>query len=134
MPDFGERLRTERERAGFSQSDMADTCGVTMRSQRNYEKGERSPDAGYLQKAFQAGVDVLFVLTGERSGLAASSALPPDEQLLLDSYRAMSPTKKKQLLAELLIGGAGTKASRKPQGGVNVAGNNNRTAGRDFHE
>lgn len=58
--------------------------------------------------------------------------LPPDEQLLLDSYRALSTPKKKQLLAELLTG-APTKKPGKA-GGVTVTGNGNRTAGGTYHE
>ncbi len=35
-----------------------------MRSQRNYEKGERQPDAAYLAAFTALGGDVLFLLTG----------------------------------------------------------------------
>ncbi|WP_231976566.1 helix-turn-helix domain-containing protein [Pseudomonas sihuiensis] len=64
MPLFGERLRAERERLGLGQQEMAEKCGVTMRSQRNYEKGERQPDAAYLAAFTALGGDVLFLLTG----------------------------------------------------------------------
>jgi transcriptional regulator with XRE-family HTH domain len=64
MSPFGDRLRLERERAGLTQPVLAERCGVTMRSQRNYEKGERSPDAEYLTALAAMGLDVQFVLTG----------------------------------------------------------------------
>lgn len=64
MPLFGERLRAERERLGLGQQEMAEKCGVTMRSQRNYEKGERQPDAAYLAAFTAIGGDVLYLLTG----------------------------------------------------------------------
>ncbi|APC18568.1 hypothetical protein BLL42_23695 [Pseudomonas frederiksbergensis] len=67
MPFFGERLREERERLGLSQQQLADLCGVTMRSQRNYEKGERQPDASYLGAFSQSGGDVLYIITGKYS-------------------------------------------------------------------
>lgn len=59
--------------------------GVQRRAQINYEKGERQPDTDYLAALAAAGADVLYILTGERSG--AASALAPDERLLLDRYR-----------------------------------------------
>lgn len=36
-------------------------------SQVNYESGKRSPDAAYLLAAFEAGVDVTYVITGKRT-------------------------------------------------------------------
>ena len=66
MPLLGERLRAERERLGLGQQELADKCGVTMRSQRNYEKGERQPDAAYLAAFTALHGDVLYVLTGQQ--------------------------------------------------------------------
>jgi hypothetical protein len=57
-----------------------------MRSQRNYEKNERSPDAAYLSAIATAGADVLYILTGQRSFTPPPSLLP-DEAALLDNYR-----------------------------------------------
>lgn len=67
MPLFGERILEERKRLGMNQEAVADRCDVTMRSQRNYEKGERHPDAAYLERLAAIGVDVLYVLTGRRA-------------------------------------------------------------------
>ncbi|CAN2976044.1 MULTISPECIES: helix-turn-helix domain-containing protein [Pseudomonas] len=67
MPFFGERLREERERLGLSQQQLADLCGVTMRSQRNYEKNERQPDASYLEAFARSAGDVLYIITGKYS-------------------------------------------------------------------
>lgn len=69
----------------------------------------------------------------EQANTASTPHLPPDEQLLLDAYRGLSPAKKKQLLAELLTGNTGKKPV-KAGSGVVVSGSGNRTAGRDFHE
>lgn len=77
MPLFGERLRAERERLGLGQQEMAEKCGVTMRSQRNYEKGERQPDAAYLAAFTALGGDVLFLLTGHG-----------DQKMTYQSYRS----------------------------------------------
>ena len=86
MSSLGERLLEERERLGLSQPALAEVCGVTMRSQRNYEKDERQPDATYLAALTTTGADVLYVLTGTRS-FAPPPALKPDEAALLDNYR-----------------------------------------------
>lgn len=63
----GDRLREERERLGYSQSAFGEIGGVKKLAQINYEKGERNPDAVYLAKVAEYGVDVLYVLTGNRS-------------------------------------------------------------------
>lgn len=98
--EIGNRLREERERLGLSQPALADICGVTMRSQRNYEKGDRQPDASYLAAVSAAGADVLYILTGQRSGAAAPTpALKPEEAALLDNYRHASPEGKKAIKA-----------------------------------
>jgi len=48
-----------------------------MRSQRNYEKGERQPDAAYLAAFTSLGGDVLFVLTGQRDQKVTSQSYGP---------------------------------------------------------
>ncbi|MCL1076499.1 helix-turn-helix domain-containing protein [Shewanella dokdonensis] len=66
MTSFGTRLREERERLGYNQTDFGDIGGVRKNAQSNYEQGERQPDAEYLQKIQAIGVDVHYLLTGER--------------------------------------------------------------------
>jgi len=86
--NIGERLREERARLGLNQGDFAAVAKVSKTTQFNYEKGERSPDAAYLEAVAAAGVDVLYVLTGNRSGLS-ENRLADDESMLLNQYRAM---------------------------------------------
>ena len=103
MPNFSERLRTERERLELSQQGLAEKCGVTARSQRNYESGERNPDSVYLAAIAAAGADVLYILTGQRSGAAAAApvAAEPAAQLsrralaVAQNYEATSEEGKK---------------------------------------
>lgn len=142
---IGDRLREERERLGMSQLEFAAIVEVTRKTLFGYESGVRAPDAGALARWSKRGLDVLYVVTGERSNVASTrhlnessdigtngTLLPTDEQLLLDTYRSLSGGKKKELLASLLVGGAGKKAPKS--GGVSVSGSGNRTAGRDYHE
>lgn len=53
-------------RLGFNQTDFAALASVAKTSQFNYEKGDRSPDADYLAAVAAIGVDVLYVVTGNR--------------------------------------------------------------------
>lgn len=61
---IGERLKEERERLGFSQTEFAAVAGASKNSQYNCEKGERCPDAAYLAAVAEKGVDILYVVTG----------------------------------------------------------------------
>ncbi len=67
MSTIGERLREERERLGLNQPAFAEVGGVQKRAQINYEKDERHPDAAYLAAVAEAGVDDLYVLTGQHA-------------------------------------------------------------------
>jgi transcriptional regulator with XRE-family HTH domain len=67
--NFGERLRSERERLGLTQAEFAKLSGVTGRSQRNYESSDRIPSAKYLEALGKAGVDVQFLISGEASSV-----------------------------------------------------------------
>ena len=79
---IGERLKEERNRVGANQTVFAEQCGVTKNTQLAYEKGERSPDANYLAAASSAGIDVLYVVTGERKPQPADSISAREAKLL----------------------------------------------------
>ena len=66
MGSLGTRLREERARLKCNQADFAALAGQRKNSLIKYEKDERSPDAKYLAALSEAGVDVLYVLTGRR--------------------------------------------------------------------
>lgn len=85
---IGARLMEERNRLGMNQTDFAALGGVGKATQINYEKGERSPDADYLGAVAAVGVDVLYVVTGKRSGSASLSQV---ESELLTRLRQGSP-------------------------------------------
>ncbi|WP_295377221.1 helix-turn-helix transcriptional regulator [uncultured Pseudacidovorax sp.] len=87
MGSIGDRLREERERLGLSQSEFAAKAGTTRKTQFNYETDARRPDADYLAALLGAGVDVLYVLSGQR-GIegVAQRTLRPDQEALLDNY------------------------------------------------
>jgi transcriptional regulator with XRE-family HTH domain len=82
MSGIGNRLREERDRLGLSQAAFGEIGGVKANAQGNYEKGERFPDAGYLAAVAAVGVDVLYVVIGERKPQPASSITSEEAELL----------------------------------------------------
>lgn len=86
MSSIGDRLREERERLDLNQTQFAERAGTTRKTQFNYESNARRPDADYLAALAAAGVDVLYVLTGQRVH-APPPALSREETALLDNYR-----------------------------------------------
>ena len=86
LQHIGERLRGERARLGLSQVVFADACGVNRSTLATWEKGEQSPTAAVLAMMAGLGVDVLYVVTGERAPLG-SGALSDEERQLVASYK-----------------------------------------------
>jgi|GEM_PF-1364119 len=67
------RLKAERERLGFSQTDFAALAGASKHSQINWEKGAAAPNATVLAAWAAHGMDVLYVVTGQRSNRQTSA-------------------------------------------------------------
>lgn len=100
MSHVGSRLREERLRIGLSQDEFAAVGGITRRSQSAYESDERSPDASYLLSVRALGVDIYYVLTGER--VAAEHETEEvkgagEEAELVAMYRQLNETGKATL-------------------------------------
>jgi transcriptional regulator with XRE-family HTH domain len=106
---IGARLREERKRLGLSQTEFGAAVGVAMKSQLNYEAGDRSPDGVYFAASAALGVDVLYVITGSRD-YEPPEALTSEEQVLLQHYRAASRDTRNAALGALL-GATATKRS-----------------------
>lgn len=83
MDTKGARLREERERLGFNQADFAAIGGLQKLAQIKYEQDKRAPDGDYFAAIAAVGADVLYIITGQRTG----SALPHREAALIDNYR-----------------------------------------------
>lgn len=71
-----DRLRELREAKHLSQEGFGALAGVSKNTQNNYETGKRQPTFAYLEALAAAGVDVVYLLTGDR-----------DLQLLTDRQR-----------------------------------------------
>lgn len=64
--EIGARLQSERKRLNLNQDQFSAIVGVSKRTLASYEAGAREAGAVLLNLAASAGVDVLFVLTGQR--------------------------------------------------------------------
>lgn len=87
LDEVSSRIAEERKRFGLSQEIFGMELGVSKRTQAGYEGGASAPDAVYLIKAAQMGVDVEYVLFGRRS----ESHLSPAEQEFLNLFRSSPP-------------------------------------------
>ncbi|WP_416423351.1 helix-turn-helix domain-containing protein [Pseudomonas sp. App30] len=88
MTGIGSRLREERDRLGLTQKEFGDIGGVEPNAQGKYESGERTPKATYLASVATHGVDVLYVLTGDRAPIPADR-LSQAEEHVLGHYRVL---------------------------------------------
>ena len=112
--EFFERLREERKRLKLNQTQLAALAGTTKNSQLNYEKGNVCPNAVYLAAIAAAGVDVQYILTGQRS---SEPVLTPEEKEALAAWRRAAPAVRAAALAALLAGADAKKPARQIVGG-----------------
>lgn len=96
-----DRLREERERLGLSQTKFAAIADASKHAQINWEKGVASPNAAALAAWASVGMDVLYVVTGERD-FVPPTALSAEEQTLLDYFRDASKDVRRAALGALL--------------------------------
>ncbi|NWC92682.1 MULTISPECIES: helix-turn-helix domain-containing protein [unclassified Pseudomonas] len=85
---LGARLKEERKVLGLSQQDFGAIGGVAANAQVHYESGARKPKSDYLIAIRRKGVDVLYVLTGERA-VINPDALSDKETLIINHYRTL---------------------------------------------
>ncbi|NCC22595.1 MAG: XRE family transcriptional regulator [Alphaproteobacteria bacterium] len=64
--EIGARLKSERQRMGWTREVMAAAGGVSKASQAAYEAGVRVPDSRYLCRLAPEGVDVEYLICGYR--------------------------------------------------------------------
>ncbi len=69
MADFPERVRELRKERGLKQNEMAEVCGVKLRSYQRYEHGESYPEVPgllFLADYFGVSLDYLMGRKDER--------------------------------------------------------------------
>lgn len=119
-----DRLKEERKRLGLNQTLLADLCAISREMWGKYERGIAVPGGDVLLRFAVNGGDVQYVLTGVRDG---GVVLTRDELELIQVYRAASLPLRMAALAALTAGNAASSS-------VNVSGQGNRVAGRDYNE
>ena len=91
----GERLREERLRLGLSQKDFAALFGKKNMAVMRYEKGERVIGQDDLEALHVAGVDVYYLITGERT---QPDLLSDEAQELLKLWSNVEPSQRETLM------------------------------------
>jgi transcriptional regulator with XRE-family HTH domain len=104
LDNFPERLKEERVRLDLNQSEFGELCGVKKLAQFHYEKGDRFPDVSYLMQALRIGVDVNYLLTGQRT----ITTLSNEEVQVINMYREADVQAKKDVLGVLFATGRAT--------------------------
>lgn len=92
---IGERLRTERERLGFSETQIAHLLGVPLENYQQQESGEADISVFNLNRLAGCGFDVLFISTEERYKPMQ------DESELLRRFRELSLRGRSSVFATL---------------------------------
>jgi transcriptional regulator with XRE-family HTH domain len=123
----GERLREERQRRGLSQPALGEIAGAAKRTVIDWEKGASSPSAVQLSALAAAGLDVLYVVTGEHNAQLSKEqpvaltdharlqlAIEAVEEGLAEIKRKLPPAK----MAELIV--AAYELMAQPEQAKNV--------------
>ena len=82
--EFGERLRTERERLGYTELQLAQLLGVPLEMYQKYELGQEDPGIFRMPRLNDCGFDILFIITSERHNPVE------EESELLARFRELS--------------------------------------------
>lgn len=82
--EFGERLRTERERLGYTELQIAQLLGVPLETYQKYEEGQEDPGIFRMPRLNDCGFDILFIITSQRNNPIE------EESELLARFRELS--------------------------------------------
>ena len=92
---FGARLAEERKRLGLKQAEFDSLVGTDVPKQSLYENDRRELRADYLTRLAAAKVDVVYVLTAQRS---EGAWLGEDASQLLSAYLVLPGDLREALL------------------------------------
>jgi len=106
---FGARLAEERKRLGLKQADFAGLVGTDVPKQSLYENDRRELRAEYLARLVDAEVDVVYILSGRRSG---AESLGDGASALLSAYLTLPPELRSAL--EEFVGAMRDQFTRAP--------------------
>lgn len=103
MSELSSRLKEVRERMTLTQTEFGALGGVSKGSQIAYERGRAQPAVTYLQRLAESGVNVIYLLTGQKM-----IPLDPrdDFYALMRVYEQLGETHRREILmhAQALYG------------------------------
>lgn len=108
-----DRLKQARKRAGLSQRDLAERCGLTQPAISELESGKSASTAYAAQIAAALGVSALWLAAGEGNMLAGAGDAPPppvkpvavDPAVIrADAYLDSAITAAEQALQSAMVG------------------------------
>lgn len=98
-----DRFKSERERLALTQPRVAELTGVGKTTVINWEKALSSPTAVQLSALSEVGLDVLYVVTGQRAGgVKPAPTLTAEEETMLGYFRDASREVRRAALGALL--------------------------------
>lgn len=131
---LADRFKSERERLALTQPRVADLTGVGKTTVINWEKGLSSPTAIQLSALAEVGLDVLYVVTGQRAGgVKPAPTLTAEEETMLGYFRDASKEVRRAALGALLGARAADAPAISPVVQV-IRAAGSKVAGRDYHE
>ena len=102
---IGVRLREERERLELSQVQMAALAEFKLRTYQDWERGIAAVSSEFLALAAAHGLDVFYVLTGER--MSSKLILDPIQSAVLGSLALCSPQRQMEAVQHMALLAAG---------------------------
>ena len=101
---FASRLKSQRERMGLTQIQLASLLGVTKGAIGNYETGHSSPKAEVLFKVFDVlQCDANYLFQDEMSSLHEETATPDEMADLVRKFRKLTPYGQEAVISVLNI-------------------------------
>lgn len=102
---MGVRLREERERLDLSQVQIAALTEFKLRTYQDWERGIAAVSSEFLALAAVQGVDVFYVITGER--MSSKLSLDPIQSAVLTSLAQCSPQRQMEAVQHMALLAAG---------------------------
>jgi len=130
IEEVGKRINEERDRLELSEDGFAGIAECSIGTLREWENGVTLPSIAVLGKWARIGIDVLYIVTGQRLN-EATPVLSLDKKLLLQKYDLASVDLRNQALAVLIMGDNLAKVGSQKmvikqtthgEGGLNIAG------------
>ncbi|MFZ2307550.1 MAG: helix-turn-helix transcriptional regulator [Rhodoferax sp.] len=119
---IGRRLCEERDRLALTQAELAEKGDAKSRTLQDWERGIAAPSSEFLARVSPLGLDVFYVLTGERMSVWFEK--DPLRRAVLNSFDQCSPDKRieaVQHMALLAAGVAQTPSGSAPTSNVTKA-------------